>query len=511
MRASGPALLALLVLGACRGEGPAASTLIWARSADSATLDPAEVEWGEDAKIVENLYEGLVAFGSGSVEVEPRLAERWSISEDGLTWTFELRSGIRFHDGAAFDAEAAAFSLRRLIDPEHPHRPKLPPPYGSTYADLDRIDADGPSRLHVRLKRPSALLLQHLALFSACIVSPPAVKREGAAFPRRPSGTGPYLLAAWDPDVRIVLDRFDGYWGPRPAFARVIVIPVKSPQTAIEKLRRGEVHVVDHPTLADVKALQGDPAVVVDTGASMSVCYLGFNLTKPPYDRAEFRRAVSLALDRDALNQIAYHGLAEPASNLVPPAIWKDLCPTPPYERDLEQARELVAKFPPGSRKVELIHMTFGRPYIPEPQRVAEWVKDQLGRIGLEVTLTGYDKAAYTQKYKEPSHPMYLLGWFADIADPDNFFHPLLHGDSKNDMNGSFFDDPAFNSAVTEARGALDASKRRALYAVAYGRYRDAIPTLPLVHVPLRIVRSRKVAVRLHPFEYRFYEAWPAP
>ncbi|HSF01892.1 MAG TPA: ABC transporter substrate-binding protein, partial [Solirubrobacterales bacterium] len=148
---------------------------------------------------------------------------------------------------------------------------------------------------------------------------------------------------------------------------------------------------------------------------------------------------------------------------------------------------------------------TISRPYNPEPQRLAEALRDQLRRIGLEVKLTAYDRAAFNDKYKEPSHPMYLSGWIADVPDPDNFFHPLLHGDSKKDMNGAFFDDPAFNRAVTEAQGETDPGKRKALLATAYGRYREALPTIPLVHVPLVLATAKGVRYALHPIEYRFY------
>jgi ABC-type transport system substrate-binding protein len=159
------------------------------------------------------------------------------------------------------------------------------------------------------------------------------------------------------------------------------------------------------------------------------------------------------------------------------------------------------------SKDVELIHMTFSRPYVPEPLRAAEFVKDQLRKIGLEVKLTGYDKAAYDQKYKDPNHPMYLLGWIADIPDPDNFYYPLLHGDSISSMNASFFDDAGFNAAVKDAQSELDPAKRRALLATAYARYREVLPTIPLVHVKQIIGLSKRVDYNMHPIEYRFYAA----
>jgi peptide/nickel transport system substrate-binding protein len=232
-----------------------------------------------------------------------------------------------------------------------------------------------------------------------------------------------------------------------------------------------------------------------------------FNLKQHPYSDVNFRRAVALALDRKTLNSLAYYDLAETSSNIVPPAIWRDLCPTPGYEHDLEKAKEALAKVKLESNRVELIHMTFSRPYVPEPQRVAEFVKDQLRKIGLDVRLTGFDKAAYTLKTKEEAHPMCLLGWNADLPDPDNFFYPLLHGDNAGDLNPSFFNDPEFNDAVKKAQGELDPARRNALYAKAYGRYRAELPTVPLVHVKQIIGLSRRVDYNMHPIEYRFYSA----
>src|SRR5262249_41548683 len=136
---------------------------------------------------------------------------------------------------------------------DHPQRPKNPCPYGSNFSEIEKVEADGADRVVFTLKRPSVVMLYNLTLFAAHIVSPAAVKKHGALFPVNPVGTGPYQLTRWDRDVRIVLDRNEQYWGPKPAIDRVIVVPVKSPQTAIEKLRKGEVHVVDHPTLADVR------------------------------------------------------------------------------------------------------------------------------------------------------------------------------------------------------------------------------------------------------------------
>jgi peptide/nickel transport system substrate-binding protein len=501
-----PGLLVLLLACGCSGDSTDRGTLLWARGFESATLDPAEVEMGEDAKIIQNVFESLVSFADDSVELEGRLAEKWSFSPDGRTLTFDLRKGVTFHDGTPFTAEAVVFTFERLLDPDHPQKPRMAP-YRANFAGIAKVAADGPHRAVFTLKEPSVVILPNLALFGAAIVPPAALKSLGAKFSESPVGTGPYRLARWDRDQRIVLERHDGYWGRKPAIPRVIVLPVPSPRTAVQKLEKGEVHAVDHPALADVASLQTNPGTKVDFETSLNVSYVAFNMKRHPYNDLNFRRAVALAIDRKALNRLAYYGLAEPAVNLVPPAIWTHVGPAAEFEHNVEKAKVLLSKVKLDSKEVELYHLTGARPYAPEPGRVAEVLKDALARIGLELQLRGFDDAAWKQKYKEESHPMVLMGWNADFPDADNFFYPLLHGDAIGDMNGSFFNDPAFNDAVRKSQSELDPAKRKTLLLAAFQRTRDELPIVPLVHVKQLVALSRKLDYNMHPIEYRFYIA----
>src|SRR5687768_12059904 len=189
------AVLSLLALfSACSGE-PAAPghALIWARGGDSTTLDPAEIEWGEDVKISQNIQETLVAYRTGSVELEPRLATSWAFSDDGLRAAFELRDGVVFHDGSAFDAEDVVFTFQRLLDPKHPQKPRTAP-YAPSFGMIESVKADGPRKVVFTLKRPSAVFLGNLALFGAAIVPSEA---RADSLGRNPIGTGPYRLARW--------------------------------------------------------------------------------------------------------------------------------------------------------------------------------------------------------------------------------------------------------------------------------------------------------------------------
>ncbi len=481
--------------------------LIYARSTDATTLDPAEVLYGEDAKVTENVYETLVTFEDAGIGLVPKLATALpTISEDGKTWTFTLRQGVTFHDGTAFDAAAVVFSFERLVSADHPHAPKQRP-YGPTYGVIEKVEATGDHEVVFSLKEPSAVFLQQLAMFPVGIVSPTAVKERGEDYRKSPSGTGPYKLEEWRHREKLSLVRYDGYWGEKPAIERVIFQPVSDSQTALEMLKNGEAHIVDHVTLADIEAIEKNENLYVARTPSLNVGYLAFNMNKPPYNDQKFRDAVALAIDRDALNKFVYYGLATPSKTIVPPVIWGDTSELTPYEHDLEKAKKLITEVDLGSEPIELWHMTFARPYMPEPNRVAEFVKDALSKIGLEVKLQGFEKASYTNKTKDPDHPMCLLGWNADYADPDNFLYFLLHGEAGDDLNISFWRNAEFDTKVKAAQSELDPAKRKALYARAAELYRAEKPSISLVHVPQLAAVSKAVEYEVHPIEYRLFPA----
>lgn len=503
-------LAVLLVVTKSAAQAGGGDTLIYARSADSTTLDPQEMEWGEDVKVAENIFETLVRFGAEPPKVEPLLATSWETSTDGLVWTFRLREGVGFHDGTEFDSAAVDFAFRRMLDESFSYRPQK-----SVYADFYReviatIGTPDPLTVTFTLKRPSAVFLQLLAIFPAGIPSPAAVKEHGGEFPRHPVGTGPFHLAEWKTKEKIVLLRNEEYWGEKPALARLIYEPVTNPQTAIEKLKNGECHMMDHLAPDDVRTIEADAELRVAFATSPNVAYLAFNMSPEafPYNNIHFRRAVSYALDRAVLVNLVYFDQAVPARNIVPPTLWGDAAELPPYERDLEKAKKELGEVAlPEGFVAELWHQNFGRDYMQHPERVAEFVKDQLAKIGLAVKIQSFEKASYTAKTKERSHPMCLLGWMADYPDPDNFMNPLLHGQFAGDLNISFFDHAEFNGLVSEAASISDWEKRKPLYEAAARIYREELPSLALVHTGRIFAMRKEVKYRPHPIDYRIYDA----
>jgi peptide/nickel transport system substrate-binding protein len=508
--------LAAASCGADKPSPPAAGgqaadpVVLYARGDQTDTLDPQATDWGGSAKILVNIYETLVTFSADGVDLVPGLAERWQRSDDGKTWTFHLRKGVLFHDGTAFTSASVRFTLDRLLG-RGPHVPRSNP-YGPQYADIDTVEAPEPHTVVITLKAPSAVFLMNLAMFPAGIVSVEAMKKHRDQFGRNPVGTGPLKFKLWDPGVKIVLERNDAYWGAKAKMSRLIILDVKDVQVAIQKLKKGEVHIVDHITLADVPVIEADPNLAMEYEVSMNVCYLGFNLRKAPYDDPNFRRAVAHAIDRKKVLEIAYQGRAEVAPTLVPPSVFPIPEGLPPYAYDPVKAKEFLAKvkLPPDFQPV-IWHMTYPRPYVPEPDKLAQVLQDDLSRIGLKVRLEGFNVDIYSKKLRDLEHPMFLLGWSADIADPDNFLYALLHGDSIGPLdkpsgtNHPFFNHPEFNRIVKAAQSEVDAAKRWAMYTEALGIYRSEIPTFPLVHVKQMAAVSKKVRYNHHPIEYRFW------
>ncbi len=483
--------------------------LIYARGTDSTTFDPQEMSWGEDIKIAECLYETLVRFTNDPPNVEPHLAESYRATEDGLFWEFHLRKDVKFHDGTPFNAAAVVFTYERLLDDKHSHRPKTTP-FAPFYTDLiNSVTAKDGHTVNFELKKRSAVFLQLLAIYPAGIVSPEAVKKHAEQFPRKPVGTGPFKLSEWKTNEKITLVRNVDYWGTKPPLEKIIVVPYPNPQTAIQSLQIGDIHMMDHPTLADIRVLKESEGVQVQFATSPNVAYLAFNMNPeaPPYNDIHFRRAVAYAIDRHALNSQVYYGLAVPARNIVPPTLWSGE-ELPPYEHDMKKAREELAKVKlPTDFVAEVWHMNFPRSYMPEPAKVSEFIKARLEQIGLKVRIQTFEKASYTKKIKEKTHPMCLLGWMADYPDVDNFLNPILHGQFAGDLNISFWNNKQFNDLVHQGVQLTDPNKRMSVYFEASKIYRDEMPSVSLVHTRRIYALRNNVKFTPHPIDYRIYTA----
>lgn len=487
--------------------GSVKDTLMVGGEAEPGTLDAQTIDYGYQVRIASSLFETLVKFKTDSTDVGPGLATEWKQLEGGKVWEFTLRSGVKFHDGTDFNADAVVFTFERFKN-GNAFAPKTVP-YQASYAMIQKVEAIDATHVRFTLDAPSAVFLKNLAMFPAGIVSPTAVKKNVDEFgAKTPIGTGPYRLVEWRANEKVVLQAFDGYWGAKPKIRKIVVIPVRDAAVRVERLLSGELDLVDGVPPRYIDTLKKNSDLTLDFEVGLNVCYLGFNWNEPPYNDVNFRRAVAHALDRKALIQLAYFGQAEAGKSIVPPGMWGHDPEVPDYEQNIEKAKEHLAKVQNLPEKVHLIHMSYSRPYVPEPEKLALAIKDDLKKIGLNVELASYPEGAYSEQTHNPKHPMFILGWMADNPDPDNFLYALLHKDSiaNNGTNSTFFDHPEFNTLVKGAQTEMDEKKRLEMYRQAQRIYKDQIPSIPLVHVKQVAAVRKPFAINLHPIEARLYE-----
>ena len=502
-------LVACLMLVGCASRAPSkpSNTLIYGRGEDSKTLDPINGETGETVKVLLNLYDTLVAFADESMEIEPALATSWETSDDGLTWTFHLREGVRFHDGTAVDAEAIIFSLNRLRQDENPYVTDPARPYKPNFQIISDIVASDPLTVVIQLKESSAVFLNNLAMFPAGIVSPTAVKKYGKGFSTNPVGTGPFRFERWMRDQQIVLAANEDHWRGRPHFDRVVFVPVSESATRIQQLTRGEIHIADNLPPAELDQLAKMPNLMVAEQISMNVAYLAMQTDKPPLGDVRVRRAIAMAIDKPALIRVGYAGHADAAINLLPKAMWghHDGIEDRPFDVDaarklLEQAAsEKGFEFP---LSLSLAVMSEPRPYMEQPLQVAAFVKDSLVEIGINVNIEPKPVTPHFSKMMRGDFEIGLAGWTTDNGDPDNFLYSLLDPEniSESGNNMSHYRNEKVHELLLAGQRELDREKRLAIYHQAQELIFADAPIVPLVSTKQRAAHSTRVKdYRLHP------------
>ncbi len=501
--------------GGAGGGSPGAragATFIFARGSDSVLLDPQKVDDGESVLIAANVFDSLVRYGRGSsVEIEPALATRWERSEDGREWTFDLREGVKFHDGTPFDADAVVFAFERIIRKDHPlHDAQIL--NESRYKDIESVEKVGPHRVRFRLRRPVApsLFLGSLTVYTAFIPSPSALRADPEGFGRRPVGTGPFRFASWEADQRIVLERNPEWWGAAPRVERVVALVVKENSARRNMLEAGEVHAIDGVNPIDVDPLSKNPAVRVLVEPGMSVGYLAMNTRRPPLDDPAVRARIARAIDREKIVRLNFHGRARAALQVTPPTIFDfgfappagggaaaaAAAPLPASAREGAPAQAGAAPL----RRLALWAMPNPRPYMPEPKKTAELLKQDLARAGIEVEIVTYPWDVYLAKTRQGEHDLCLLGWTADVADPDDFLFTFFAGENLGGTNVSFYENAEVQTGLLSAQVEPDAARRRAIYRAIEETIAREAPLLPLAHASrIHAVRAEVEGFESHP------------
>ena len=496
------AILSVFCSGCGGGSSPSAvpTTFIFARGSDSQKLDPADVEDGESVKALNQVCEGLVRFKPGSLEVEPWLAKSYHVSDDGLSIRFELREGVRFHDGAPLNAETAAFSFRRQMDKNHPgHLPGALFQYWNyLYDDISVVETPGPMTLRFGLKQSNATLLYSLAAHPAYLISPQALRDYGEDMVRHPVGTGPYRFVSWEPDQAIVFERFEDYWAEPAGYDRLVLKVVRDNAVRLLELKAGNLDGLDGMQPSELKPLLQDPAYRVFHEPGMNFAYICFNQAAERFAEPEIRQAIYQAIDRQKLVEVALDGWGEVAhfplakGMLGQPGIFDPV----PY--DPEAARATLEKYRDRwERPVSISVMNAARLYAPDPVKIISLVKEDLKQVGIAVEVEVRDFKNHLHHTRNGNHELGFLGWMGDNGDPDNFLSIHLASWSAKKgaaTNIAFYENEDLDDFLLAARKTSHLDRRQKLYESVLEIWRRDLPILPLVHGEDIVVLKSDVA-----------------
>lgn len=480
-------------------------TLIWGRGGDSVNLDLAQATDGESIKAGIQIFENLVIFGKDSMDVEPQLAKSWSISEDGLTWTFKLRRGVKFHDGTPFNAKAVYDSFARIIDKSHPFYGYGKWKYLSlSLGQVKEIKVIDDYTVSLVTKKPYAPLLNNLALWLCPIVSPQAMAKYKDQIGLNPVGTGPFEFVKWVKDDQIILKRNNEYWGEKAKVDKIILKSIPEPSSRLMALQSGTIDIADDLDPDSINLVKKNANLAVIERPSVNVGYLALNTEKEALKDVRVRQAISHAIDKETLIKTIFQGLAIPAKNPFAPSIWGYNDAIEPYKYNPQKSRELLKQANFGKNtELELWAMPVSRAYMPEPVKTAELIQAYLAAVGLKAKIVRHDWGTYLSKTANGEHDMCMLGWLGGNADPDNFLYGLLSADTAKTpgaANVALWKNQEFTDLCLKAQKTFDKAERTKLYLKAQEIFHEEVPWVPLAHsTVVRCYNKRLHDVPLRP------------
>lgn len=450
---------------ACSGlEAPAGSdrdTLIFAAPADATTLDPHNTTDSESDQVIMMVYDTLLAFDD-RMQIVGELAERWSVADDGVTWTFHLRPDVAFHDGTPLNAEAVRRSFARVLDPVQNHK-RLP-----LFNMLDRVEVVDDLTVRVVTEYPFGAFEPTMAHVSAAIVNPAVAAQAGKDFGKSAqtvSGSGPYKVVRWKKDLEIVLERHDAYWREAGRTRQIVYRPIPEATARVVALEAGDVDVISRIPSTDLARLEKNAAVALLKTASVGAQQFRFNLTKPPYNDPRVRLAISYAIDRRAIVDKLVSGFARPATSALTP-IMRGYVNLGEIPHDPQKARALLAAA--GHRNGFKTTIATTARYAMGVE-LAEAVAADLKKVGIEAAIEVYDWATMVQFWagltpdKNPQE-MFIMGAGASTADADWGLRPIFMTARTNENNYGYYSNAEFDRVIQAAMRETDATKRQALY-----------------------------------------------
>jgi dipeptide transport system substrate-binding protein len=510
--------LALALTGAAQ-----AKTLVFCSEGSPEGFNPAFYTAGTTFDASSRpIYNRLTEFEHGTTKVVPGLAESWTVSEDGQTFTFKLRRGVKWHSNKNFtptrdfNADDVLFSFNRQWKADHPFHKVSAGKY--PYFDdmdmpklLNSITKTDDYTVVFALNAPEAPFLANMAMDFASVTSGEyAQKMLAAGTPEKvdlePIGTGPFALTSYQKDAVIRFKAHPTYWQGAAKIDDLVYAITPDASVRYAKIKAGECHVMPYPNPADLEAMRKDPSINLMSSEGLNIGYWAFNTEKPPFTDKRVRQAMNYAVNKQAIIDAVFLGSGKAAKNPIPPIMWSYNDDVKDYPYDPAKAKALLAQAGlPNGFETDLWAMPVQRPYNPNAKRMAEIIQADLDKVGVKAKIVTYEWAEYLKRARTGEHQSILLGWTGDNGDPDNFLSVLLSCAAAKTSASRWCYKP-YDDLMQQGRKIPDVAKRTEIYKQAQVIFKEEAPWFTVAHsVVYKPVRKEVVDFKISPFGHHYF------
>jgi len=489
-----------------------AKTLVYCSEGSPEGFDPALYTAGTtfDASS-KTIYSRLAEFENGTTNVIPGLAKSWSVSADGLEYTFKLRPGVKFHTTDYFtptrnmNADDVIFSFDRQMNKDNPFYQYVD---GAAWEYFNGMDMPSLIKKIVKvddmtvkfvLNRPESPTVANLAMDFASIMSKEYADQLAASgnvsdLNQKPIGTGPFQFVAYQKDAVIRYKANPSYYAGKPKIDNLIFAITTDNSVRMQKLKADECQVAPYPNPADIDGLKADPNLNVISAEGLNVGYLAYNTKVAPFDNVKVRKALNKAINKQAILDAVFNGAGVAAINPIPPTMWSYNKNIKDDTYDPAAAKKMLEEAGVKNLKMKIWAMPVARPYNPNARRMAELIQADFAAVGVTAEVTSYEWGEYLKLSKaEDRDGAVLLGWTGDNGDPDNFLAVLLSCSGVGGSNRAQWCNKEFDDLTNKAKQSSDKAERTKLYEQAQVVFKREAPWATIAHSVVFMPMSKKV------------------
>jgi len=445
------------------------------------------------------VFDGLVKFKRGTTEIIPGLAEKWEVSDDGKTYTFHLRKGVKFHSAKHFkptrdfNADDVLHTFNRMWKTDNPYHMVS----GGTYVYfnsmgmpdvLESIKKVDDYTVVFKLKHPEAPIIANLGMDFAVIRSAEYADAMAKAGTKEkvdqwPIGTGPFVFKGYQKDALIRYTANKDYWRGKAPIDKLVFAITKDPAVRYAKLKKGECHVMPYPNPADLAAMAKDKDINLLSQEGLNVGFLAYNTQKAPFNNRNVRKALNMAINKNAIIEAVFQGAGKVAKNPLPPTIWSYNKATKddPYNPTL--AKKMLDEAGVKNLETSIWAMPVQRPYNPNARRMAEMIQEDWSKVGVKANIVSYEWGEYLKRSKDVNREgAVLMGWTGDNGDPDNFLSVKLGCEAVGRSNRAQWCYKPFEDLIQKAKITASKAERTKLYEKAQLIFKEQAPWATIAH-----------------------------